>query len=93
MERIEYLAEAEGVQLFLDSEPLKIEKRGTLGEPVLVESIQGRRIVGCTGFPKYSHQPIWMELHGFEKPRRCVDCGQAFKLTPAMLEPYKAPSK
>jgi cytochrome c oxidase subunit 5b len=89
LERLEYLAEAEGVSLYIDEE-LRIEKRGTLKEPVLVETIQGERIVGCTGFPKYSHNAVWMQLKGYDSAERCLDCGQAFKLVPAKMAAYKA---
>ena len=92
VERLEYLAEAEGVSVFLTDEALEIKARGTLEKPVLVPSICGERFVGCTGFPKYSHNVLWLELLGFENPERCPDCGQAFKLTPAVMPPYNAPS-
>lgn len=89
LERLEYLADVEGVQLFLSSESLKIESKGTLKNPVMVETIQGERIVGCTGFPKYSHAVSWMNLKGYEHVGRCPDCGQVFKLKSAEISEYK----
>jgi len=89
LERLEYLAEVEGVPLFLSSETLKIEAKGTLDKPIMVETIQGERIVGCTGFPKYSHHVSWMNLKGYDHVGRCADCGQAFKLKFAEMPEYK----
>lgn len=48
LERLEYLANVQGINIFLD-EPLKIDAYGTLEKPVLVETVVGSRTVGCTG--------------------------------------------
>jgi cytochrome c oxidase subunit 5b len=46
--RLEYLASLKGENIFLD-DPIKAEKRGTLKEPILVDSLFAYRLVGCTG--------------------------------------------
>lgn len=78
-ERLELLAKLAGNSAFL-MEPLKVDHFGTLKDPIMVDSVVGRRIVGCTGFPKYSHEPVYFWVDGEEGPMRCNDCGQAFKI-------------
>ncbi|PJF17506.1 hypothetical protein PSACC_02683 [Paramicrosporidium saccamoebae] len=77
LERVELLAKLAGSSAFL-MEPLKVDHYGTLKEPILVDSVVGRRLVGCTGFPKYSHEVLWFWVDSKEGPMRCQDCGQAF---------------
>ena len=77
LERLEYLSNLAQRPLFLMN-PLKIEKFGTLKEPVPVESISGHRIVGCSGFPVDSHELMWFECDVEKGPGRCPECGQAF---------------
>lgn len=76
IERVEYLAELTGRNVFLN-EPLKINHYGTLANPIIVDSLYEERIVGCSGFPKESHEILWMMVRGTE---RCQECGQAFKI-------------
>lgn len=76
LERLEYLSHMSGRPLYLN-EPLRVDHYGTLQKPVEVPSLEEERIVGCTGFPKYSHAPMWMRLKGV---MRCVECGQAFRI-------------
>jgi cytochrome c oxidase subunit 5b len=76
LERLEYLSRMSGRPLYLN-DPLKVDHYGTLKNPIMVDSIEEDRIVGCTGFPKYSHAPLWMRLKG---QTRCLECGQAFQL-------------
>lgn len=78
-ERIEYLAKLTGKNAFL-TDPLRVDHYGTLEDPILVESVVGRRLAGCTGFPKYSHEPLWLWVDEKEPPARCQECGQAFKI-------------
>lgn len=77
-ERLELLGELSGRSAFL-TEPLKVDHYGTLKDPIMVDSVEGRRLVGCTGFPKYSHDPMWFWVAEGE-PMRCIDCGQAFRI-------------
>lgn len=76
IERVEYLADLSGKNIFLN-EPLKINHYGTLANPIIVDSLYEERIVGCSGFPKESHEILWMTVKGTE---RCQECGQAFKI-------------
>lgn len=76
LERLEYLARMSGRNFYM-MEPLKIDQYGTLDNPVIVESMVGERIAGCTGFPKDSHEVVWMKVSG---TKRCPECGQAFKI-------------
>ncbi len=84
-ERVEYLSGLAGRSAFL-MDPLCVDHYGTLADPILVESAVGRRLVGCTGFPKYSHEAVFFfagdegELDG--GAARCNDCGQAFRIKP-----------
>lgn len=77
-ERLELLGQLAGHSPFLTN-PLQIDHYGTLKDPIRVDSVEGRRIVGCTGFPKYSHDPWWFWV-GEGEPTRCIDCGQAFAI-------------
>lgn len=90
LERVEYLAQAQGINIFMN-EPLKVDAFGTLEKPILVETLEGERVAGCSGFPKYSHDIAWMKLTG-DKICRCPDCGQAFKLIPAELAHVEPPT-
>ena len=76
VERLEYLAKMSGKNLWL-MDPLKVDHYGTLDDPIIVESMAGERIAGCTGFPKWSHEVVWMKVSGV---KRCPECGQAFKI-------------
>lgn len=76
LQRLEILATIARRQLFL-KDPLRVDHYGTLENPIIVPSTEDSRIVGCTGFPKYSHFPLWFNLIG---TNRCHECGQAFRL-------------
>lgn len=78
IERLEFLAKLADRNIFLD-EPLKVDHYGTMKNPIMVPSIYDERIVGCTGYPKYSHSPLWIKAKK-ESPGRCFECGQVFKL-------------
>jgi cytochrome c oxidase subunit 5b len=89
LERIEYLARMSGRPLYL-LDPLRIEHYGTLKEPISVDSVVGERIVGCTGYPKESHEVVWMLVNGQrgdglcpenrQPVTRCPECGQSFQI-------------
>lgn len=80
-ERLEMLQELSGKQAFLDR-PMVVDHYGTLKDPIKVDTIVGERLVGCTGFPKYSHDPVWMWVreNSLIHPKRCCHCGQAFQI-------------
>lgn len=89
LERLEYLSDLTNRPLFL-MDPLKVDHYGTQADPILVESLDGRRLVGCTGFPKDSHEPIWFWVGQLTEAEerapsgpfrnRCAECGQSFKI-------------
>jgi cytochrome c oxidase subunit 5b len=80
LERIEYLTNMSGSPVYLD-QPLRVDHFGTPANPIVVDVLENgqERIVGCTGFPKYSHVPMWMRING---KARCIECGQAFVTRP-----------
>jgi cytochrome c oxidase subunit 5b len=78
LERVELLGKLAGRSAFL-MDPLVVDHFGTLKDPIHVDSVIGRRLVGCTGFPKGSHEPLWFWVDEKE-PMRCNDCGQAFRI-------------
>jgi len=54
--------------------------RGTIKQPVIVESIYPTRAVGCVGSEDtHVHELLWHILKR-EKPLACLECGQIFKL-------------
>eukprot|EP01125_Pyxidicula_operculata_P006366 TRINITY_DN2211_c0_g1_i1.p1 TRINITY_DN2211_c0_g1~~TRINITY_DN2211_c0_g1_i1.p1 ORF type:complete len:183 (+),score=44.50 TRINITY_DN2211_c0_g1_i1:40-549(+) len=54
--------------------------RGTIQEPVLVESVFPSRVVGCMGSEDTKvHELLWHTVKR-EKPLICLECGQVFKL-------------
>lgn len=54
IERLELLAKAEGIDLF-DDKPLIQDKKGTPDDPVIVDSYDTVRYIGCTGWPQGSN--------------------------------------
>ncbi len=89
VERLQLLSELAGKSLFSSSQPLQHprgeEVKGTLQDPVLVESLkmfgEGEgRIVGCSGLPRGSHEIGFFWVKSAKECTRCPECGQAFKL-------------
>lgn len=85
IERLEYLSKLSKRPLYL-MDPLVVDHFGTPSNPIMVESVTGQRIVGCTGYPKDSHEINWFWVTQ-EHPHkdylgvdRCAVCGQAFKI-------------
>ncbi|KAI9221143.1 cytochrome c oxidase [Blastocladiella britannica] len=81
LRRFEYLSELEGKSAF-DMKPLAMTHLGTPTNPIVVESIEEARLVGCTGFPVDSHDTLWLRVekekeHGVN---RCPECGSCFQL-------------
>ncbi|KAI9022340.1 cytochrome c oxidase subunit VB-domain-containing protein [Phycomyces nitens] len=79
LERIELLAKLEGKELF-DMEPLQVTHLGTPKNPIVVESHDPIRFVGCTGFPVESHDVIWINLDKSHEHDRCPECGSVFTM-------------
>lgn len=78
-ERLELLGDLSGRSAFLTA-PLVVDHYGTPKDPIKVDSVEGARLVGCTGFPKYSHEPMWFWVEHDHGPTRCIECGQAFAI-------------
>jgi len=79
IERAELLAKLEGRDLY-DLSALKITAFGTKKDPVMVQSEDPKRYVGCTGFPVDSHETTWLTVDKNHEFDRCPECGQVFKL-------------
>lgn len=80
LERLEYLAGLAGRPIFL-MDQLKVEAFGTMAKPIPVPSLEGSRIVGCSGFPVDSHETMWFKVEARRgEPSRCPECGQAFAI-------------
>ncbi|ORY75474.1 cytochrome c oxidase [Protomyces lactucae-debilis] len=77
LERLEILSKMAGVDVF-DMQPIKITKLGTVKEPVMVDSLDTFRYVGCTGEHE-SHETLWVTVEK-DKTSRCPECGSVYKL-------------
>lgn len=80
LERLELLAKLEGVEFF-DTKPLDSSRIGTIADPILVESYDDYRYVGCTGAPADSHHILWLKPT-VDQVARCWECGSVYKLKP-----------
>lgn len=78
--RLELLGKLEGIEVF-DTKPLDSSRKGTMADPILVESYDDYRYVGCTGSPANSHIIEWLKPT-VEKVARCWECGSVYKLKP-----------
>ncbi len=78
MERLEILGKMEGIDVF-DMKPLDASRRGTMKDPIMVDSLDPVRYIGCTGFPAQSHEVIWLELQK-DHIARCPESGQCYKM-------------
>lgn len=78
LERLELLGLAAGVKIF-DHEPLDASRKGTMEDPIIVDSYDQYRYVGCTGSPAGSHQVNWMRP-SVDKVSRCWECGSVYKI-------------
>ena len=77
LERLEILSKMAGVDVF-DMQPIKFSKLGTVKDPVMIDSLDTHRYVGCTG-ERESHETLWVTVTE-GKPARCPECGSVFKL-------------
>ncbi|KAM6497852.1 Cytochrome c oxidase subunit Vb domain containing protein [Amanita muscaria] len=78
MARLQHLGDMQGIKVFDDS-PLDASRVGTKADPVLVQSYDVERIVGCTGYPADSHDIHWFNL-AKDKLGRCTECGSVYQL-------------
>ncbi|KAK2460333.1 hypothetical protein APHAL10511_007722 [Amanita phalloides] len=76
--RLQLLGDMQGVKVF-DDGPLDSSRIGTKVDPILVQSYDVERIVGCTGSPADSHDILWFNLTQ-DKQGRCAECGSVYRL-------------
>jgi len=76
--RLQLLGEIQGIKVFDDS-PLDASRVGTKASPILVQSYDIERIVGCTGSPADSHDIHWFNMKK-DKQARCTECGSVYQL-------------
>lgn len=80
LERLELLGKLEGIEVF-DTKPLDSSRKGTMMDPIIIESFDDYRYVGCTGSPADSHVIEWLKPT-VDKVARCWECGSVYKLKP-----------
>ncbi|CAM9019765.1 hypothetical protein WICANDRAFT_93976, partial [Wickerhamomyces anomalus NRRL Y-366-8] len=78
--RLELLGKLEGIEIF-DTKPLDSSRKGTMADPIVVESYDDYRYVGCTGSPADSHIIEWLKPT-VDQVARCWECGSVYKLKP-----------
>lgn len=79
LERLEILGKMEGVDIF-DMRPLDASRKGTMQDPIVVQSLGEERYLGCTGFPADSHDTIWLTVSRDRPIERCPECGNVYKM-------------
>lgn len=84
LERLELLGKLEGIEVF-DLKPLDSSRKGTMENPIIVESYDDYRYVGCTGAPADSHSVMWLKPT-VNQVARCWECGSVYKLKPVGVE-------
>lgn len=80
LERLELLGKLEGVEFF-DTKPLDSSRKGTMADPIVLDSYDDYRYVGCTGSPADSHTIMWLKPT-VKQVARCWECGSVYKLNP-----------
>lgn len=78
LERLELLGKLEGVDIF-EQKPLDTSRKGTMQNPILIDSYEKYRYIGCTGSPAGSHIVMWLKPT-VGKPARCWECGSVYKI-------------
>lgn len=76
--RLELLGKLEGIDVF-DTKPLDSSRIGTMENPIVVDSYDDYRYVGCTGSPADSHSIMWLKPT-VNQVARCWECGSVYKL-------------
>ncbi|KAI5780002.1 putative cytochrome c subunit VB [Geopyxis carbonaria] len=79
LERLEILGKMEGIDIF-DLKPLDASRRGTLDNPITVQSFGEEQYLGCTGCPADSHVTIWLTVSKDRPIERCPECGSVYKM-------------
>lgn len=80
LERLELLGKLEGIDVF-DTKPLDASRIGTMKDPIVVDSYDDYRYVGCTGSPAGSHTIMWLKPT-VKEVARCWECGSVYKVNP-----------
>ncbi|AET40595.1 cytochrome c oxidase subunit IV Ecym_6213 [Eremothecium cymbalariae DBVPG len=78
--RLELLGKLEGIEVF-DTKPLDATRVGTMENPIVVDSYDDYRYVGCTGSPAGSHTIMWLKPT-VSQVARCWECGSVYKINP-----------
>ncbi|KAL9609087.1 MAG: hypothetical protein Q9167_006119 [Letrouitia subvulpina] len=79
LERLEILGKMQGIDVF-DMRPLDASRKGTLEDPIMVNSFSDEQIIGCTGFPADSHATMWC-VATIQRPiERCKECGSVYMM-------------
>lgn len=84
LERLELLGNLEGIEVF-DTKPLDSSRRGTMDDPIIVDSYDDYRYVGCTGSPAGSHTVMWLKPT-VDQVARCWECGSVYKVNPVGVQ-------
>ncbi|KAL9066864.1 MAG: hypothetical protein Q9161_007283 [Pseudevernia consocians] len=79
LERFEILGKMQGVDVF-DMKPLDASRKGTLDDPILVNSAGDEQFAGCTGYPADSHGVIWLNMSRERPVERCPECGGVYRM-------------
>ncbi|KAF8419907.1 cytochrome c oxidase subunit VB [Tirmania nivea] len=79
LERLEILGKMEGVDIF-DMRPLDASRKGTMQDPIVIQSFGEERYLGCTGCPADSHDTIWLTVSRDRPLERCPECGGVYKM-------------
>lgn len=61
IDRLETLGKMEGIDIF-DMAPLIQDRKGTPDDPVIIDSFDRHRFVGCTGYPAGSQEVNWLKV-------------------------------
>ncbi|SCV04162.1 LAME_0H16248g1_1 [Lachancea meyersii CBS 8951] len=78
--RLELLGKLEGIEIF-DTKPLDSSRIGTMENPIMVDTYDDYRYVGCTGSPAGSHTIMWLKPT-VNNVARCWECGSVYKVNP-----------
>jgi len=79
LERLEIIGKMQGVDIW-DMRPLDASRKGTMEEPIQVNSHGHEQYVGCTGFPADSHGTTWLTVSRDRPIERCGHCGNVYKM-------------
>ncbi|KAJ5581914.1 hypothetical protein N7535_000534 [Penicillium sp. DV-2018c] len=79
LERLELIGKMQGIDIF-DMRPLDASRKGTLQDPIIVNSAGDEQYAGCTGYPVDSHQVNWLTVTRERPIERCGECGNVVKM-------------